>query len=150
MSDIIINNSNVVINTPPCLPQKKKHFKKMWKVGGWRLYLTHNFRLKNSQTRDQPEKHAAMMKAKQTLWERSNGHCEICGKEIEKFSQAQIHHVLSWWRFPQLEHDTRNLQLLCKDCHKHIHVEPFLECKLIEAKAKELGINLKDYYDVCE
>ena len=40
MSDIIINNSKVVINNnQPNLRPKEKHFKKMWKIGGWRFFI---------------------------------------------------------------------------------------------------------------
>lgn len=149
MSDIIINNSKVVINPPPpSLPPKQKHFKKMWKLGGWRLYLTHNFRLKNSQSRDQERNHNNIMGVKHKLWKENDGYCQMCGKKINKFGSSQVHHVLSWWRFPQFETDKRNLMLLCRDCHNTIHKDCFLESRLITAKAKELGINLKDYYNV--
>ena len=151
MSDIIIKNSRVVINTnQQKLRPKEKHFKKMWKIGGWRLYLTHNFRLKNSQSRDQERNHKGIVEIKRKLWEKNNGCCELCGKKIEKFSSSQVHHILSWWRFPQFETDERNLLLLCRDCHSHIHKDPFVETRMIKAKAEELGVELKDYYDVCE
>lgn len=120
----------------------------MWKIGGWRLYLTHNFRLKNSQSRDQERNHNGIVDAKRIKWAKTDGHCEICGKKIDKFSHAQVHHVLSWWRFPQFETDERNLLLLCNGCHQHIHKDCFVESRMITAKAKELGINLKEYYDV--
>ena len=149
MNNIIINNSKVVINNnQPNLRPKEKHFKKMWKIGGWRLYLTHNFRLKNSQSRDQDRNHNGIVKVKDSLWKKHNGCCQICGKQIEKYSASQVHHILSWWRFPQYEKDERNLLLLCRDCHSHIHKDPFVETRMIIEKAKELNVNLKDYYDV--
>lgn len=150
MNDIIINDSNIAINLtpPPRLRPKEKHFKKMWKIWGWRLYLTHNFRLKNSQARDQQRDHNGIIKTKRKLWAQYEGHCQICGKKIDKFGSSQVHHILSWWRFPEYENDERNLLLLCRDCHSHIHKDCFCECRLVTAKAKELGINLKEYYDV--
>ena len=148
MNDIIINNSNVVFNTPQNLPKKKqKHFKRMLKIGKLRFYLTWNYRLKNSSQRDNTRNHNGIVQAKQMLWDKHDGHCQICGKKIEKYSRSQVHHVLNWWRFPEYETDERNLLLLCRDCHSHIHKEPFLECKMIEDKCKELGIDPKEYYD---
>lgn len=148
MNEIIINNSKVVINTPPNLPPKQKHFKKMWRIGGWRLYLTHNYRLKNGSRRDQARNHNGIVKVKEQLWKKHDGTCQICGKKIEKYGASELHHILVWWRFPQYETDERNLLILCRKCHKSIHTDPFVECKMITAKAKELGIDLKDYYDV--
>ena len=148
MNDIVINNSNVVFNTPTGLQQKQKHFKRMLKIGKLRFYVTWNYRLKNSQARDQKRDHNGIVKTKETLWEKHNGCCQICGKKIDKFGHSQVHHILSWWRFPQFETDERNILLLCRDCHNNIHREPFLQCKMIEEKAKELNINLKEYYCV--
>lgn len=148
MSDIIIKNSNVVFNSPQNLPKKQKHFKRMLKIGKLRFYLTWNYRLKNSQQRDQTRNHNGIVKTKEMLWKKYDGRCQICGKKIDKFGHSQVHHVLSWWRFPEYETDERNLLLLCRDCHSHIHKEPFLECKMIDDKCKEFGINLKEYYDV--
>lgn len=150
MKSEIINNSNVVINTPPLLPTKqKKHFKKMWKFGGWRLYLTHNFRLKNTSKREGDYRnYKEIYRAKSALWEKHKHHCQVCGKKIDRFCHSQVHHILAWWRFPQFEADERNLLLCCNDCHKSIHKDPFTEIKLITEKAKELDINLKDYYNV--
>ena len=143
------NGGQVTIINPPFALEKKreKHFKKMWRIGGWRLYLTQNFRLKNSQTRDQDRNHNGILDAKREKWAKSDGHCEICGKKLEKFNRSQIHHVLAWWRFPQFETDQRNLMLLCPECHNHIHKDPFIQTRMIEEKCKELGVNVSDYYD---
>lgn len=145
MQTINITNSNVTIN-PTNLPPKKKHFKKMWKIGGWRLYLTHNFRLKNSQSRDQERNHNGIVDAKRIKWINTDGHCEICGKKLDRFNKAQIHHVLPWWRFPKYETDQRNLMLLCPECHRSIHLNPFKECSMIKKKCREFGLNYRDFY----
>lgn len=149
MNDIIINNNgNVVFNTPNKLPKRKKHFKRMLRIGKLRFYVTWNYRLKNSQARDQERNHNGIVRLKEKLWRKHDGHCQICGKKIDKFGHSQLHHVLSWWRFPQFETDERNLMLLCRDCHSHIHREPFLETRMITEKANELGIDLKEYYEI--
>lgn len=147
MNNIIINNSNVVFNTPQNLPKKEKHFKRMLKLGKLRFYLTWNYRLKNSQQRDQARNHNGIVQVKNMLWKKYDGHCQICGKKIEKYGYSQLHHILNWYRFPEYETDERNLLLLCRDCHSHIHKEPFLECRMIEDKCNELGINFKERYD---
>lgn len=147
MNDIVINNRKVVFNTPTGLPQKQKHFKRMFKIGKLRFYLTWNYRLKNSSQRDNTRNHNGIVQAKQMLWDKYDGHCQICGKKIEMYGHSQVHHILSWWRFPQYETDERNIMLLCRDCHNHIHKEPFLQVGMIEEKCKELGINPKDYFD---
>ena len=148
MNDIIINNSNVVFNTPPNLPKKGKHFKRMLRIGKLRLYLTWDYRLRNSQQRDQERNHNGIVKVKETLWHKHEGHCQMCGKKIDRYGSSQVHHIINWFRAPQFETDERNLMLVCRDCHKRIHTEPFLECHLIEDKCKELGVEIKDYYEV--
>lgn len=128
------------------MEQRKKHFKRCLKIGKLRFYVTWNFRLRNSQARDQERNHNGICDAKHIKWENTNGCCEMCGKKIDKFSHAQIHHILRWWKFPQYETNQRNLMLLCHDCHHTIHNEPFMECAMIESKCKEFGIDYKDFY----
>lgn len=115
MNDIIINNSNIWIASRHCFKNSvgrtNKHFKKMWKIGGWRFYITHNLRLKNSQMRDQERDHNGICDVKCKLWDKHDCCCEMCGKKIDKFCHSQVHHILAWWRFPQFETDERNLML---------------------------------------
>ena len=42
--------------------------------------------------------------------------------------------------------DTRNWMVVCTRCHNQIHTNPYLNIELMEAKAKELDINLKDMF----
>lgn len=143
----LINESGgIVLINPPLLPPKHKHFKKMLRIGKLRFYLTWNFRLKNSQDRDQRRDHNGIVKVKERLWEKSGHRCQICGMEIPRFKDSQLHHILSWWRFPQFETDERNLLILCRECHHNIHKDPFIEVSMIKDKCKELGVNIKDYY----
>lgn len=125
----------------------KKHLKWMLRIGKLRFYITWNYRLKNSSQRDQARNHNGIVQVKDMLWKKHEGHCQICGKKIEKYSASQIHHILNWWRFPEYETDERNLLLLCSDCHHNIHKSALLELKMQIQKAKELGINLYDYYN---
>lgn len=128
--------------------KERKRFKSMLRIGKLRLYVTWNFRLKNSQARDNERHLYDVVPLKERLWRKQGHKCMMCGKEIRKYGHSQLHHVLPYQRFPQFATDIRNVMLLCNDCHDEIHGNPFLDCKMQTEKAEELGINLKDYYDV--
>lgn len=147
MQTINITHSNVTINNEK-IEGAKKHFKRCFKIGKLRFYITWDYRLKNSQRRDQERNHNGIVDAKRLKWAKTEGHCEICGKKINKFSNSQVHHILAWWRFPEYETDERNLMLLCPECHRSIHLNPFQECSMIEKKCREFGLDYKDYYNV--
>ena len=123
-----------------------KPFKWMVRIGKLRLYITYNFRLKNSQIRDNDKKLFDIVPIKEKLWEKEQGHCMMCRKTISKFHHSQIHHVLPYARFPEFATNKENLLLLCRDCHKEIHTNPFLDCNLQQNTARKLGVKLKDYY----
>lgn len=144
MNDIIINNSNVFFGN---VSNKKRRFYKSLKVGNFRFYITYKLRLRKSQGRDfyNRKEH---IKIKDDLYEQNDGKCFICGKNMDKKHDCQLHHVLPWWLFPQFKYDKRNLMLLHEDCHRSIHKNPFVECRMIEEKCKELGVNVSDYYGV--
>lgn len=142
MSEIIIQNSNVVVQNPP--PPHTKHFKRCLKIGKLRFYITWDYRLRNSQQRDNvsywPKVHV-----KEKIYKTNEGKCEMCGKKLT-FKQAKMHHVLPYHHFLNLALEPRNIMLLCNECHRSIHTNPFLDCKLQRKKAKELGINIKECY----
>ena len=147
MGTIKITNSKVVINNQNNVgDKKKKHFKRMLRIGKLRFYITWNFRLKNTQIRDNEKKLFDIVPIKEKLWEREQGCCMMCGKQIGKFCNSQIHHVLPYARFPEFATNKENLLLLCRDCHKEIHTNPFLDCNLQQNTARKLGVKLKDYY----
>lgn len=123
-----------------------KPFKWMVRIGKLRFYITYNFRLKNSQIRDNEKKLFDLVPIKEKLWEKEQGHCMMCRKTISKFHHSQIHHVLPYARFPEFATNKENLLLLCRDCHKEIHTNPFLDCNLQQNTARKLGVKLKDYY----
>ena len=81
------------------------------------------------------------------MYKKLQGVCPICGKHFDP-QWMELHHVLPWHRFPELRGMKKNHMLLCHDCHKEIHCNPYLNIRLQEEKAKELGINLKKYYDL--
>lgn len=146
MQTINITHSNVTINNEKLMGFPKKHFKRCFKIGKLRFYVTWNYKLRNSQRRDQERNHNGIVDAKRLKWAKTEGHCEMCGKEFDKFSKSQVHHILAWWRFPEYETDERNLMLLCPECHRSIHLNPFKECSMIKKKCREFGLDYRDFY----
>ena len=84
---------------------------------------------------------------KRQLYEDAFGRCQCCGKQLP-YRKLQLHHILPWWKFPEFDGDIRNSRLLCNDCHKAIHRNPFAEVKEMEEVAMVLGIDLKERYAV--
>lgn len=70
--------------------------------------------------------------------------CECCGKT----HKCQIHHVLPYNKFPELERDVRNIMMVCNDCHNNIHHNPFMESELIRTKATEMGVDYMNVYNL--
>ena len=70
--------------------------------------------------------------------------CPMCGKVSERM---ELHHILPIARFPELWDDRRNCVALCRDCHKEIHVNPWANIRMMQAKAAELGVDLCERYD---
>ena len=46
--------------------------------------------------------------------------CSLCGKEKE----LTIHHIKQKSEYPELRYRLNNLMLVCKDCHKRMHMLP--------------------------
>ena len=156
MNDIVINNSNVWITRQKTVKDRLRRQKrienrptwyKMFQLGNWRLYITKNIRLKRRNKRDDLDNTFNRRDFRKHCYERSGHKCEICGKELA-WEVSELHHILPLHRFPQFSMDERNMQCLCHSCHKGIHCDPYKTIKQMEQKANELGINLKDYYDV--
>lgn len=82
---------------------------------------------------------------KQKLYQRQQGKCPMCGKPY-KLEQLENHHCLPVSRFPQLRCSITNMVLLCHNCHKEVHCNPWREIQMITDKAQELGIDLTKYY----
>ena len=49
-------------------------------------------------------------------------------------------------RFAQYGMYERNMKCLCHDCHVNIHCDPYVNIRIMESTAKELGVSLNDYY----
>lgn len=142
-----------LINAPlgeyrePTHRAKRQHWKKLWKLP-FGIYLTLSncrTKLRHGSHDAKPNKVRMLWQVKQRMYKEQQGRCPHCGKQFE-IGWMELHHVLAWSRFPELRHDQRNLLFLCHDCHKDIHIDPYLNIRLMEAKAEELGIDLKEYY----
>lgn len=132
---------------------KDKENNKSWKrtfcIIKGRFYITlSNVPLKKKQKRDYKctKRYAAfMISYKHRYLEEHNNKCPICGQE-KTYDDCHIHHVLPYSKWEWLYDDTRNWMVVCRDCHKEIHTNPYLNISLMEAKAKELNINLKEEF----
>lgn len=124
-------------------------FKKTFKVLG--LYFTiSNCRVKKRIAcgySRQGSDGKLIFRAKTRLYKELDGRCPHCGRKFD-FGAMELHHVLPYARFQDLFKDGRNLLLLCHECHKEVHCNPFLNIRLMQAKADELGIDLHDRYNI--
>lgn len=68
----------------------------------------------------------------------------VCVQGVAKMGGGalELHHILSRAKFPQLVDMEENIMVLCHECHKEIHCNPFLNASLMERKAAELHVDL--------
>lgn len=113
-----------------------------WKINKWRLYLS-DCRMRPRP----PHEHTTRAERrefgrwKQGIVEKRGGVCERCGTKIGG-DVLELHHILSRAKFPQLVDMEENIMVLCHECHKEIHCNPFLNAALMERKAAELHVDL--------
>ena len=150
----------VVIGNPPfsdAIPYHKQHgtWRKGWakkfRIGRLYFYIS-NCRMKKRPKRDLMYSNYVQdhcVENKRKLYERQGGKCPHCGQPFD-YEAMELHHVLPLSRFPELGQSIRNGIMLCHRCHKEVHCNPWLNIKLMKAKAAELGIDLKDKYDYGE
>ena len=140
MATIINNYGTVIMGRQP----RPNTWKRSWKLGN--LFITFS----NCRVKKRPAYREHMYddnpkNIKRQLHEAQGGKCPICGKSLD-VEEMELHHVLPWCRFPELRGNRANLLLLCYDCHKEIHCNPFKNIAMMKAKADELGVNLEDHY----
>ena len=147
----INNTGGTVIITPP-YRSKAREWHKGWhkrlRIGKLYFYVS-NCRMKKRPIRDLmytggTEDHCKENKHK--LYERQGGGCPICGQAFE-YDKMELHHILPIARFPELGQSIRNGIMLCHKCHKEVHCNPFKNIEMMQKKAQELGIDLKERYD---
>ena len=144
------NGGQVTIINPPFRSQPRawrKGWAKKFRIGRLYLYIS-NCRMKKRPIRDLMYQGAAqdhVVENKRKLYERQGGCCPHCGQPFE-YEQLELHHVLPLSRFPELGQSIRNGIMLCHRRHKEVHCNPYLNIQMMEAKAKEMGIELKERY----
>lgn len=135
-----------VINQP-----KHRWWKRSWRLFG-RWYITFsNCRVKKRPTSGyslsrQSKLADNIRDIKGKLYKKNNGCCPHCGKPYE-MRWMEMHHVLPWARFPELRAKRANMIMLCHNCHKEVHCNPWKNIEMMKAKAEELGIDLKERYN---
>lgn len=135
-----------------CPPQtaKRRTWKKTIRIArGWFYITFSNCRVKKRDTCGYStswEFAHELRDIKEKLYKKCEGVCPHCGQHYD-ISFMELHHVLPWARFPELRGTKRNMMLLCHHCHKEVHINPWLNIQLMQAKAQELQINLNDRYE---
>ena len=138
-------------NQELCPPQtaKRRTWKKTIRIArGWFYITFSNCRVKKRDTCGYDRSGNLvnnLRDIKGKLYERCQGVCPHCGQHYD-MHWMEIHHVLPWARFPELRGTKRNMLLLCHHCHKEVHINPWLNIRLMRAKAQELGIDLTERY----
>lgn len=117
------------------------------RIGRWRLYLS-NIRLKKMNPAGQRGAiYGKAMKArKQRHFHENGGVCDVCGKPIA-WHDVEMHHILPYSEFPQYGTNPANVEIVCNDCHHALHRNPYTNLLRMEQKARELGFDLKTYYN---
>lgn len=144
------NQGGTVIITPPFHSQPRE-WRKAWakklRIGKLYFYVS-NCRMKKRAIRDLRYTGFAADKCvynKHKLYEQQDGKCPHCGKPFE-YDKMELHHILPLARFPELGITKENGVMLCHTCHKEVHCNPFLNIQMMQKKAVEFGIDLRERY----
>ena len=148
------SGGQVTIINPPFeqAPRQKRWWKRSFRFMKGRFYITFsNCRVKKRPTSCDHECSQKltdnMREIKGYRYKQQKGLCPECGQPFD-IKEMELHHVLPWGRFPELRARKANMILLCHKCHKEIHCNPWKNIEMMKAKADELGIDLKERYDV--
>lgn len=141
------------IITPPTLVDyrkfQKKNVRERWlhkiRIFGIYFYIS-NCKLRKRARRDMIIFKDKRDEIRQKLYERQGCRCAICGREQE-INKMESHHYLPLSRFEEFAQSIRNQVLLCHECHKEIHINPYMNIRMMEEKAKEFGVDLDERYN---
>jgi 5-methylcytosine-specific restriction endonuclease McrA len=84
-------------------------------------------------------------KYKEKIYPEYDGRCQLCSHKIDK-EVMQMHHILPLERYPELFDRTENLLMVCPECHIEIHLNPFLNSRLMVEAACKMNIDLSKRY----
>ena len=125
-----------------------KNWKRTIKIAGLFLTLSNvPVKKRNSRKaddRDNIDSTYRMKDIRRDVKAAQGNRCPMCG---EVWERMELHHILPVARFPELWDDRRNYVALCHDCHKEIHCNPWANIWMMQEKAAELGIDLRQKYD---
>lgn len=130
---------------------KKRWWKRSFRLFG-RFYVTFsNCRVKKRPTSCDHECSQKlidnMREIKSYRYKQQKGICPECSRSFD-IKEMELHHVLPWSRFPELRAKKANMALLCHQCHKEIHCNPWRNILMMRAKAEELRIDLNEKYEI--
>lgn len=74
---------------------------------------------------------------KRSLYKKSGGCCQECGKKLE-MDGLEIHHIIPTSENPNLVVSINNIHLVCPECHARLHGRP-----LGGVKIKKMSNNIK-------
>lgn len=126
---------------------KKKGFVYRVRLFGLRFYVS-TVRLKRmnpSMARRSGKISEAISAYKNRHYRLNGGMCDVCGRKVDR-DEIQLHHVLPFYEFPQYGTNPRNMEIVCPDCHHSLHLDPYVNLKRMEQKAREFGFDLAEYY----
>lgn len=127
----------------------KKNVRERWfhkiRIFGIYFYIS-NCRLRKRARREMIINKHKIDEIRQKLYERQGCRCAMCGRE-QDMHIMELHHYLPVARFEDFAQSIRNQVLLCHDCHREIHMNPYLNIRTMEEKAKELGVDLDERYN---
>lgn len=94
---------------------------KKFKLFGLYFYVS-SVRMKRRRSKDEKMRNQrnVLQKKKRLLYKLQDGCCEQCGKPFVP-EALEIHHIVSISENPGMALQTRNLMLLCHDCHVEVH-----------------------------
>lgn len=108
---------------------------------------------RDSESGRKEERQRRFMLFKLPILERCDYTCIMCGKKYPLTREGktprggiQLHHILPYKIFPELEHDERNVLPLCASCHQHLHENIYMDIELMEETGRELGIDVRGEY----
>lgn len=74
-------------------------------------------------------------------YQRNAGICPHCGGKFD-LKDMSVHHMLPLSLYPDLKNTADNFLLVCNDCHKAIHNNPYAAAHYMDMAAKRLNIDI--------
>lgn len=127
------------------------------RLAGWWIYMSRRpMRLRTVRAYDRQLYSRDRRELFETLWKRSGGRCEICGRQMDRDSRTRrehteatptCHHVIPLSMGVQgTAHDIGNITLICERCHKALHANPLTYSLHIIDALHARGLNPLDYW----